>query len=84
MTHAREAGARGGTVFSARGLAHEGAVKFFGISVQEEREIVIVLTGREQKEAIMRAVSETCGINTKAGGIVFSLPVDNVLGLSFE
>ena len=31
MNTAREAGASGGTVINARGQAHEGAVKFFGI-----------------------------------------------------
>jgi nitrogen regulatory protein PII len=84
MTAAREAGAAGGTVLNARGLASSGPVKFFGVSVQDEKEIVIVLTSREKKVLIMQAVSEACGITTKAGGIVFALPVDQVMGLSFE
>jgi hypothetical protein len=84
MTAAREAGAAGGTVINARGLAHEGAVRFFGVSVQDEKEIVIILTSREKKVPIMQAVSQICGITSKAEGIVFSLPVDSVQGLSFE
>jgi nitrogen regulatory protein PII len=84
MTAAREAGATGGTVLNARGLASSGPVKFFGVSVQDEKEIVIVLTSREKKVPIMQAVSLACGVTTKAGGIVFSLPVDQVMGLSFE
>jgi nitrogen regulatory protein PII len=84
MTAAREAGATGGTVMSARGLAHEGPVKFFGVSVQDEKEIVIILTSREKKVTIMQAISQVHGIASKAEGIIFSLPVDNVLGLSFE
>jgi hypothetical protein len=84
MTVAREAGASGGTVINARGLAHQGPVKFFGVSVQDEREIVIILTGRDKKAPIMQAVSQACGISTKAGGIVFSLPVDNVQGLNLD
>jgi hypothetical protein len=32
----------------------------------------------------MQAVSRACGITSKAGGIIFSLPVDKVMGLSFE
>jgi hypothetical protein len=84
MTVAREAGATGGTVINARGMAHEGPVKFFGVSVQDEKEIVIVLTSREKKVPIMQAVSQSCGMTSRAEGIVFSLPVDMVQGLSFE
>jgi len=84
MNVAKEAGATGGTVVHARGLAHEGPVKFFGISVQEEREIVLVLTNREKKLPIMEAVSRSCGITTKAEGLIFSLPVENVMGLNLE
>jgi hypothetical protein len=84
MTVAREAGAAGGTVINARGLAHSGPVKFFGVSVQDEKEIVLVLSSREKKVSIMQAVSEACGITTKAGGLIFSLPVDQVMGMTFD
>jgi nitrogen regulatory protein PII len=84
MNTARAAGASGGTVLNARGQAHEGAVKFFGVSVQDERELVIILTSKEKKIAIMKAVCESHGLNSKAQGIVFSIPVDEVMGLSFD
>jgi len=84
MTVAREAGAYGGTVIHARGLAHEGPVKFFGVSVQEEKEIVLVVTTCEKKLPIMEAVSRSCGITSKAEGLIFSLPVDSVMGLNLE
>ncbi|MDR2730992.1 MAG: P-II family nitrogen regulator, partial [Treponema sp.] len=84
MDTARQAGATGGTVINARGQAHQGAVKFFGVSVQNEREIILILTKREQKVDIMKAVSEAHGLNTKAQGLIFSLPVDDTLGLSWE
>jgi hypothetical protein len=84
MTAAREAGARGGTVISARGLAHAGPVKFFGVSVQDEKEIILILAGREKTLPIMQAVSQTYGITSKAAGLIFSLPADMVMGLNFE
>jgi hypothetical protein len=84
MNAAREAGASGGTVIHARGLAHQGPVKFFGVSIQEEKEIVLILTSREKKLPIMEAVSLSCGITTKAEGLIFSLPVDASMGLNLE
>ena len=84
MTSAREAGATGGTVINARGLTHQGPVKFFGISVQDEKEIVLVLTSRETKIPIMEAVSVNFGLSSKAEGLIFSLPVDHVMGLNLE
>ena len=84
MNTAREAGASGGTVINARGQAHEGAVKFFGISVQDEKEIILILTNREKKVPIMQAVCEAHGLNSGAHGIVFSLPVEDIVGLSFD
>jgi nitrogen regulatory protein PII len=84
MNTARAAGATGGTVINARGQAHQGAVKFFGVSVQSEREMILLLTKREKKVPIMQAISQTHGLNSEAQGIVFSLPVDNVMGLSMD
>lgn len=82
MTVAREAGATGGTVINARGLDHQKRVKFFGVSVQDEKEIILILAGREQKVPIMEAVSQAYGITTEAEGLIFSLPVDKVMGLN--
>jgi len=84
MNTARGAGAKGGTVLHARGSAHLGAVKFFGVSVQAEKEMILILTDRESKVAIMQAISKAHGLNSEAQGLVFSLPVDNMTGLSFE
>jgi nitrogen regulatory protein PII len=84
MNTAREAGASGGTVINARGQTHDGAVRFFGISVHDEKELILILTSRERKVSIMQAICEAHGLNSKAGGIVFSLPVDCVMGLYLE
>lgn len=84
MSVAREAGATGGTVINARGMTHQGPVKFFGISVQNEKEIITILAKREKKAPIMQAISQAYGITSKAEGIVFSLPVENITGLDLS
>ena len=84
MNTARGAGASGGTIINARGQGHEGAVKFFGIPVQDEKELIFILTSREKKVPLMKAICEAHGLNSNAQGIIFALPVDNVMGLSLE
>ena len=84
MSAARKAGAGGGTVFHTRRVESDDAAAFWGISIQEEREIVLILAKKEQKKSIMEAISENCGAKTDAHGIIISLPVDEVAGLKKE
>ncbi|MDR1363923.1 MAG: hypothetical protein LBJ35_07760 [Spirochaetaceae bacterium] len=84
MTAARGAGAGGGTVINARGLLKSGPSKIFGISVQDEKEIIMILTTREKKAPIMEAVCKSHGQNSKAGGIIFSVPADNITGIDLR
>jgi nitrogen regulatory protein PII len=82
MTHARKAGARGGTVISARGISQELMKKFFGISVQDEKEIIVILADKDTVVPIMDAVKSDFGPSSKAAGVIFSLPVDRVMSLN--
>lgn len=83
MEAAKAAGARGGTVLHGRSIGvGEEDVKFFGITIQHERDIVTILTTHEQKAEIMRAVTQVAGMNTEARGLILSLPVDDIEGLS--
>lgn len=83
MTAARELDSRiGGTVLNARGTAREEAEKLFNITIEPEKEIVMMLVAKELKEEILHAVYKSVGLNTPGQGIAFSLPVDEVVGLS--
>jgi len=81
MEAARAAGAGGGTVVHSRGIESEEATGFWGLSVQEEKEIVLILAEHEKKNEIMRAVSNACGLHSEAKGLVLSLPIDSVMGI---
>ena len=81
MEAARPVGASGGTVFHSRGIGSAEAMKFWKISVQAEREVVIILAKKEDKMAIMQAIGEKCGLQSEAQGMVLSLPVDGIVGL---
>lgn len=84
MNIARKSGARGGTILNARSQTFQGTLKYFGISIQDERELILILTNRDMGIPLMKAICDNYGLSSKAQGIVFSLPVDNVMGLSFE
>lgn len=82
MDAAKHAGATGGTVLTARGLGSKEAEKFFGISIQPEKEVVLIVTKHEVKKDMMQAICKVAGLNTKTNGISFSLPIDDVVGIS--
>lgn len=85
MSAARSAGARGGTIFNARGTAQsQDLVKFMGITLHPNKEIVFILSGKETRDDIMSAVKKAAGLATEGAGIIFSLPVDSLMGISFD
>ena len=43
--------------------------------------MVFIVARTEEKNGIMRAISEQAGMDTKAKAIVFSLPVTSTIGL---
>lgn len=81
MTAARQAGARGGTVISARGTGSPDVEKFFGVAVTPEKEIVIILVPRSIRDKVLLAVNEGAGMDTKGQGIAFAIPVSDTVGL---
>jgi hypothetical protein len=81
MTAAKGAGAGGGTVLHGRKCDVDGEEKFFGVAPQLEKDIVVILTRHDMKNDIMRAIAQSCGMNTEAQGVVLSLPVDEIEGL---
>lgn len=82
MVAARKAGAGGGTVIHSRSIVSESALEQVGAGLDEEKDIVLIVANSETKLAIMQAIGEKCGINSAAKGIVYSFPIDNVIGLS--
>lgn len=78
----KAAGARGGTLIHGLGLGGEEAAKFLGITIQPEKDIVLIVVDSEDREKIMQGILDNAGIRTEYRGICFSLPVDSALGLA--
>ena len=78
---ARAAGATGGTVLHARGITKEQCETYFGMSIQDEKEVISILSPTAQGGAIMDALNKECGAKTDISALVLSVPVQHVAGL---
>ena len=81
MDAARKTNAAGGPVIHAKGTGMEGAERFLGVTLAAEKEMIFIVTKREQRAAIMKAIMDEAGMNSKAKSIVFSLPVTSTAGM---
>ncbi|MDR1571716.1 MAG: P-II family nitrogen regulator [Clostridiales Family XIII bacterium] len=79
---AREAGARGGTVFYARGTGVHEIEKFFDISIQPEKEVILTLVRKEQTQPVMHSIVQAAGLSTEGRGLSMALPVGEVVGVA--
>lgn len=82
MDAAHQYGAKGGTVISARGTANKEAETFFRITIQPEKDIVMLVVPQGIRDDILHALYHAVGLNSPGQGIAFSLPVDEAVGLS--
>ena len=82
MEAAKDAGARGGTILNGRGTANKEAESFFHIAIQPEKEVVMILVDSKIKDAVLHALYQKACLDTMGQGIAFSLPVDEVVGLT--
>lgn len=81
MDEAKRLGARGGTIMHGRGTAPKEAEKLFNITIQPEKEIVMILVPSKIKDDILKGLYHVVGLDTQAQGIAFTMPVDDVVGL---
>ena len=81
MDAARSVKAGGGTVIHAKGAGMDTAEAFLGVSLAAEKEIILIVAKKENKNKIMKAIIEETGLPNKEGSMIFSLPVTSVIGL---
>ena len=65
-----------------RGTANSEVEKMFNITIQPDKEIVLIIVKSEIKDNILHALYKEVGLDSPGQGIAFSLPVDDVVGLS--
>ncbi len=82
MEAAREAGAGGGTIIHARGTANKEAEAHFHITIQPDKDMVLLIVPKEIKDDVLHSLYQAAGLKSAGQGIAFSVPVDSVVGLS--
>ena len=81
MNAAKRKGATGGTIINGRELGGKNSFKFFNITMEAEKDIVLIVCEEKNKNDIMTEILEKTGIKTEAKGLCISLPIENVVGL---
>ena len=78
---ARAAGATGATIFHTKSVGNERAEQSIGTTLSRETDSIYFLTTLEYKTKIMEAVRDVAGLKTDGGALIFSLPVDDLVGV---
>ena len=81
---AKAAGATGATIIPARGTGMREAKTFFGLTLEDQTDIVMFLLEEHIVKPVLEAI-QTAGEFDKPGtGIAFVLPVEEVIGLESQ
>jgi nitrogen regulatory protein P-II 1 len=78
---AKKAGANGATILYGRGTGEHEALKFFNIQIESSKEVIIIITEQENYQPIFKAMIEAGKLKEPGKGIIFTLPVANLVGL---
>jgi len=81
MAVARAQGVRGGTILNARGVVNADAAAFFGITLHADKDVLMMVVEKQIRDNVLNAIYKEMGMDKKAKGIAFSLPVSDVAGL---
>ncbi|MDM8557129.1 P-II family nitrogen regulator [Desulfococcaceae bacterium HSG7] len=81
---AKEAGATGATIIPARGTGIKEAKSFFGLSLEAQTDIVMLLVEEHLVINILNAIKEAGEFHKPGTGIAFAVPVEHVTGLESQ
>lgn len=81
---AKAAGATGATIIPARGTGMREAKTFFGLSLEQQTDIIMFLVEEHSLSPIMDAIKEAGEFHKPGTGIAFALPVNQVVGLESQ
>lgn len=81
---AKAAGAPAATIIPARGTGAHEAKTFFGLILEEQTDIVMLLVEEHIVQNILDAIASAGEFQKPGTGIAFVLPVEQVIGLESQ
>ena len=81
MDVAHNAGVRGGTIMHGRAVGAEYTEKLFGVEIEPEKELVLILIPNELVNKVVSTLYEELQLDEPGKGILFVEPVMEVRGL---
>ena len=78
---ANKAGSRGATIIYGRGSGIHETSKVFGMEIEPEKEIVLIISQRDLTDGIVKSIGLELDIDTPGNGIIFVQDIDSTYGL---
>jgi len=75
------AGSEGGTIVNARGSGIHEKSMLFSMTVEPEKEIVLILSEKEKTEAILKSIKENLEIEKPGNGVMFVIDTNETYGI---
>lgn len=84
MAIARNAGAKGGTILHGRGTGAQVSEKLFGMEIEPEKELLLILAPEDVENSVILALEEALSLDRPGTGILYVESVSEVRGLVLE
>jgi len=81
---AKAAGATGATIIPARGTGINEAKTFFGLSLEAQTDIIMLLVEEHIAAKILKTIQQAGEFHKPGTGIAFVVPVEHVVGLESQ
>lgn len=80
VDQAREAGATGATILYGRGTGVYDTHKLFNLHIEASKEIILIITEQDKYLPIYNALVKAGQLEKPGLGIIFTVPIGNVIG----
>ena len=81
---AKDAGATGATIIPGRGTGIHEAKTFFGLTLETQTDIILLLIEEHIVPPVLEAIGEAGEFHKPGTGIAFVMPTEQVIGLESQ